>query len=172
MGIDYYYLRATYPWPEQAFDPTYPVRWVSQFYTISDVSQVLLIALGRLEMFEMGEASVEFSCFPFSKCQTLATFLLVPILTNRMKLHDALVSRFFISTISLLIKITFQSWTLFSPTGLLPAPPRPNKGLVVREALTKKNVFFRALPEKGGGRPLPIFLTFFYHVLVPKIGNF
>ena len=156
MGIDYYYLRATYPWPEQAFDPTYPVRWVSQFYTISDVSQVLLIALGRLEMFEMGEASVEFSCFPFSKCQTLATFLLVPILTNRMKLHDALVSRFFISTISLLIKITFQSWTLFSPTGLLPAPPRPNKGLVVREALTKKKCFLSGIAQmSGGGGPCP-----------------
>ena len=42
MGIDYYYLRATYPWPEQSYDPTYPVRWVSQFYTISDVSQVQL----------------------------------------------------------------------------------------------------------------------------------
>lgn len=40
MGIDYYYLRASYPWPEQSYDPTYPVRWVSQFYTINDVSQV------------------------------------------------------------------------------------------------------------------------------------
>ena len=40
MGIDYYYLRASYPWPEQSYDPTYPVKWTSQFYTISDVSQV------------------------------------------------------------------------------------------------------------------------------------
>merc|ERR1719318_1358895 len=62
MGIDYYYLRASYPWPEQSYDPTYPVKWTSQFYTISDVSQ------------------------------TLATFLLVPILTNRLNMHDALVS--------------------------------------------------------------------------------
>ena len=43
MGIDYYYLRASYPWPEQSFDPTYPVKWTSQFYTISDVSQVLYL---------------------------------------------------------------------------------------------------------------------------------
>ena len=43
MGIDYYYLRASYPWPEQSYDPTYPVKWTSQFYTISDVSQVLYL---------------------------------------------------------------------------------------------------------------------------------
>ena len=37
----------------------------------------------------------------------------------------------------------------------------------------KKNVFFRAISEKGGGEaPARIFWTFFYHVLVPKIGNF
>ena len=37
----------------------------------------------------------------------------------------------------------------------------------------KKNVFFRALPEKGGGEAhAQIFWTFFYHVLVPKIGIF
>ena len=44
MGIDYYYLRASYPWPEQSYDPTYPVKWTSQFYTISDVSQVLYLS--------------------------------------------------------------------------------------------------------------------------------
>ena len=42
MGIDYYYLRATYQWPEQTYDPTFPVMWVSQFYTISDIAQVFL----------------------------------------------------------------------------------------------------------------------------------
>ena len=44
MGIDYYYLRASYPWPEQSYDPTFPVKWTSQFYTISDVSQVLYLS--------------------------------------------------------------------------------------------------------------------------------
>ena len=44
----------------------------------------------------------------------------------------------------------------------------------IREHLTTtKNVFFRAFPKKGGGRPLSEFFgPFFYHVLVPKIGIF
>ena len=42
--------------------------------------------------------------------------------------------------------------------------------LGIREALTKKkNVFFWALPEKGGGDPCPNFLTLFFHHVVPYI---
>ena len=33
----------------------------------------------------------------------------------------------------------------------------------------KKNVFFWALPEKGGGDPCPNFLTLFFHHVVPYI---
>ena len=87
MGIDYYYLRASYPWPEQSYDPTYPVKWTSQFYTISDVSQVLYLSnLAACDAIDSKETLFDF--------QTLATFLLVPILTNRLNMHDALVSRF------------------------------------------------------------------------------
>ena len=39
----------------------------------------------------------------------------------------------------------------------------------LREALLKKNVFFRVLPEKGGGRPLPEFFYPFSHHVVPYI---
>ena len=88
MGIDYYYLRASYPWPEQSYDPTYPVKWTSQFYTISDVSQVLYLSnLALCNAIDSKETL-------YLIFQTLATFLLVPILTNRLNMHDALVSRF------------------------------------------------------------------------------
>ena len=41
MGIDYYFVRAQYDWPEVAENPTYPVTWLSQFYTIIDIPQVI-----------------------------------------------------------------------------------------------------------------------------------
>ena len=41
MGIDYYFVRAQYDWPEVAENPTYPVTWLSQFYTIIDIPQVM-----------------------------------------------------------------------------------------------------------------------------------
>ena len=41
MGIDYYFVRAQYDWPEIADNPTYPVTWLSQFYSIIDIPQVL-----------------------------------------------------------------------------------------------------------------------------------
>lgn len=62
MGIDYYFVRAAYDWPEVADNPTYPVTWLSQYYTIIDIPQ------------------------------TLAVFFIVPFLTNWLQLHDALVS--------------------------------------------------------------------------------
>ena len=43
-------------------------------------------------------------------------------------------------------------------------PPLDERALILREALLKKNVFFRALPEKRGGGegdPCPNFLTLF-----------
>ena len=62
MGIDYYYLRASYPWPEQSYDPTYPVKWTSQFYTISDVSQVLYLPnLAACDAIDSKETLFDFS---------------------------------------------------------------------------------------------------------------
>ena len=62
MGIDYYYLRASYPWPEQSYDPTYPVKWTSQFYTISDVSQVLYLSnLAVCDAIDSKETLFDFS---------------------------------------------------------------------------------------------------------------
>ena len=43
MGIDYYFVRAQYEWPEIADNPTYPVTWLSQFYSIIDIPQVVTI---------------------------------------------------------------------------------------------------------------------------------
>ena len=60
MGINYYYIRANFPWPEadevsnfmlgssvldpqcSSFtqDPTFPVTWLTQYYTALDVPQV------------------------------------------------------------------------------------------------------------------------------------
>ena len=50
-------------------------------------------------------------------------------------------------------------------------PPLDERALILREALLKKNVFFRALPEKGGGRgrPLPEFFDPFFHHVFPYI---
>jgi len=62
MGIDYYFVRAQYDWPELSENPTYPVTWLSQFYSIIDIPQ------------------------------TLSVFFIVPFLTNWLGLHDALMS--------------------------------------------------------------------------------
>jgi len=62
MGINYYFIRAVYKWPETKENPTYPVTWLAQYYTAVDVPQ------------------------------TIAVFLIVPWLTNWLGLHDALVS--------------------------------------------------------------------------------
>ena len=62
VGIDYYYIRRKFSWPEVAENPSFPVTWLSQFYTIVDVPQ------------------------------TLAVFIIVPFLTNVFHVHDAVIS--------------------------------------------------------------------------------
>ena len=66
--------------------------------------------------------------------QTLATFLLVPILTNRLKMHDALVSRFQITFLFPLWYLLFfhQSWTFVLAARLLSSAISSVQGLVVQ----------------------------------------
>ena len=62
VGIDYYYTRRKFAWPEIAENPTFPVTWLSQYHTILDTPQ------------------------------TLAVFFIVPFLTNVFHVHDAIIS--------------------------------------------------------------------------------
>ena len=70
---------------------------------------------------------------PYLIFQTLATFLLVPILTNRLNMHDALVSRFQITFLFPLWYLLFfhQSWTFFLVARLLSSAISSVQGLVV-----------------------------------------
>ena len=62
VAIDYYFARKRFPWPEVNDNPTFPVTWLSQFYSTCDLTQ------------------------------TVAVFSLVPLLTNVFHVHDAILS--------------------------------------------------------------------------------
>ena len=111
MGIDYYYLRASYPWPEQSYDPTYPVKWTSQFYTISDVSQVLY--LSNLALCDAIDSKETFYWF-FRLCSCLK------------------VSNHFPFLIIWYLLFFHQSWTFVLTARLLSFAISPVQGLVVK----------------------------------------
>ena len=131
MGIDYYFVRAQYDWPELSENPTYPVTWLSQFYSIIDIPQVTIdysSIISTWFLFALNlkwkctqkdvlrkPASFKLSCLKFYSfvvnstedaiSQTLSVFFIVPFLTNWLGLHDALMSRY------LSIKTYKRSWT-------------------------------------------------------------
>ena len=107
MGINYYYIRANFPWPEadevsnfilasslldpqwSSFtqEPTFPVTWLTQYYTALDVPQV-----GRaIILWHFINTLLDQS---FWKCvpQFFSVFLLLPILSNWLCLRDTTLS--------------------------------------------------------------------------------